>query len=147
MVITYPVELKVTLRPTDWDRPCKIQIQVPNDQRQLIIAQETTVEFAYQASGSSHLQIELIDQQAQEGVEIVDVCFFGIKDPRFAWTGVYEPVYPEPWASQQRAQGVALKPQLSSHTYLSWPGPWRLTFDLPVFTWMHRVQDLGWIFS
>ena len=88
-----------------------------------------------------------LDQQQQEGIEIVSVSFFNITDQRFAWAGVYEPVYPEPWAGQQRNQGRVLEPQLSPHTYLSWPGPWRLTFELPVFTWMHNTQDLGWIFS
>jgi hypothetical protein len=36
---------------------------------------------------------------------------------------------------------------LKNHTYLSWNGKWTLTFDVPVFTWIHRVQNLGWIYD
>jgi hypothetical protein len=67
-----------------------------------------------------------------KAVVIESVSFFGITDPKFAWAGVYHPVDQDP---------------LSAHTYLSWNGTWTLRFDVPVFTWMHQVQDLGWIYQ
>ena len=66
-----------------------------------------------------------------------------IQDPKFAWAGIYRPEYPEPWASEQ----TNLATELSSHTYLGWNGTWRLTFGVPVFTWIHQVQNLGWIYG
>ena len=78
---------------------------------------------------------------------VQQVEFFGITDPRFAWAGVYEPQYPEPWATEQFDSGVILQPQLSPHTYLSWPGIWTLTFELPVFSWIHNIQGLGWLYD
>ena len=31
--------------------------------------------------------------------------------------------------------------------YLSWNGEWRLPFTTPIFTWIHKVQSLGWIYG
>lgn len=76
---------------------------------------------------------------------IIDrVTFNNIDDPKFAWAGEYCPDYPEPWHSEQ-----LIKPQtsLTSCTYLGWNGKWELTFSVPVFTWVHKVQDLGWAYD
>lgn len=76
---------------------------------------------------------------------IVDqVEFFGISDPQFVWAGVYTPRYPEPWYSEQQ---IKPEPHLTQQNYLGWNGTWRLDFDVPVFTWMHRTLNLGWIYS
>jgi hypothetical protein len=107
----------------------------------------TTINFEFATTKSCTLTVELLDKQDQEAVIVESVSFFGIKDPKFAWTGIYEPDYPEPWATEQCSLGVVLKPQLCPHTYLSWNGKWRLTFSVPVFTWIHQTQDLGWIYG
>ena len=38
-------------------------------------------------------------------------------------------------------------PVLQPHTYLGWNGRWVLEFETPVFTWIHRLEDLGWLYS
>ena len=144
MTTSYPVNITVTLRPTDPASPARVLVSVDNDQQELIVKKTTTVSFLYLAQEQSQLTVEVIDQ---EGVEIVSVEFFGINDPKFAWSGIYTPNYPEPWATEQQNQGVVLKQHLGPHTYLGWPGKWTLTFDVPVFTWIHRVQNLGWIYG
>lgn len=78
-----------------------------------------------------------------KAVIIEKITFNNITDPRFVWNGIYKPTYPEPWASEQEH----LEPLLKSHTYLGWNGKWTLTFDVPVFTWMHKTLDLGWIYD
>jgi len=85
----------------------------------------------------------VVDQNLDKAVIIDTVDFFGIQDPKFVWAGLYRPIYPEPWASQQHD----LKPLLTNHNYLGWNGKWTLTFDIPVFTWIHKIQGLGWIYS
>ena len=76
---------------------------------------------------------------------IIDrIEFFGITDPRFVWQGVYTPKYPEPWYSQQKEKPPE---QLPQQNYMGWNGRWRLDFDVPVFTWMHRTLDLGWLYQ
>lgn len=75
-------------------------------------------------------------------VEIDSVTFEGITVDRFKWAGVYTPDYPEPWASTQ----TNLQPTLPSATYLGWNGRWELPFTTPIFTWIHQIEHLGWIY-
>jgi hypothetical protein len=79
---------------------------------------------------------------AESAVIIKQISFFGIADPRFIWLGQYTPVYPEPWLSQQTPEPPAT---LNSTDYLGWNGVWQLDFSVPVFTWIHQIQSLGWI--
>ena len=76
-------------------------------------------------------------------VVVEKIVFNSIESPRFIWNGVYQPCYPEPWASEQQN----LEPLLKSHNYLSWNGKWTLTFSVPIFTWIHSTEDLGWIYN
>lgn len=85
-----------------------------------------------------------INAGKDKSVIVNQVTFNNITDPKFAWAGEYCPDYPEPWYSEQQ-----VKPEttLKSCTYLGWNGKWTLTFSMPVFTWIHKIQDLGWIYD
>ena len=147
MAMTYPVEMSVTVQPLHHGRPVPIQIGINGDLVDIELDQITTKHFKFVALGSSDLQVRLINKRDQEAVVIQQVEFFGITDPRFAWAGVYEPEYPEPWATEQSDAGIVLQPQLSPHTYLGWSGTWTLTFELPVFSWIHQMENMGWIYN
>ena len=147
MATPHLVKLAVTLSPVNHSRFISVTVGVDQNTTTIKLENPTTINFEYMANEISQLIVELPDKQDQEAVIIDKITFFGIEDPRFAWSGVYEPQYPEPWASEQRSQGVALKPQLTAHTYLGWPGKWTLTFTVPVFTWIHQTQNLGWIYG
>ena len=156
MAISYPVELDIHLRPIWHNNPPKINIGINNDIQQIILSEDQIFHYEFISNNTSTITVELLnktdvdsvpDKGLDKAVIIESVSFFGISDPKFAWAGVYEPKYPEPWASEQRNQGVVLMPHLSPHTYLGFNGKWTLTFSVPVFTWMHTVQDLGWIYN
>ena len=144
MATRHLVKLSVTLRPVDHPN---IRVGVNGDLLTVVLDKTQTMDFEFRSDKDCQLTVELVDKKDQEAVVVESVSFFGLQDPRFAWAGVYEPRYPEPWATQQQDQGVVLKQHLSPHTYLGWPGKWTLTFDVPVFTWIHRVQNLGWIYG
>jgi hypothetical protein len=144
MVTQHLVKLSVTLRPVDQPN---VKVGVNGDILTVVLDKTQTMDFEFTSDKDCQLTVELVDKKDQEAVVVESVSFFGIKDTKFAWAGVYEPQYPEPWATQQHDLGVVLKQHLSPHTYLSWPGKWTLTFDVPVFTWIHRVQNLGWIYG
>jgi hypothetical protein len=147
MATKYLVKLALTLSPVSSNRSIPVNIGIGNTATTVNLAKTTTINWEYVTSDTCQLTVELIEKQDQEAVIVESVSFFGIADPKFAWAGVYTPVYPEPWATEQQNQGVVLKPQLCPHTYLSWPGKWTLTFDVPVFTWIHKTQNLGWIYT
>lgn len=93
--------------------------------------------------GEHVIEIELKNKiDGNEHVLIDYVEFEGIQTDRIKWEGIYEPDYPEPWASQQ----TDLQPTLKGVTHLGWNGVWRLRFTAPVFTWIHEVERLGWIY-
>ena len=52
----------------------------------------------------------------------------------------FRPSYPEPWASQQRDQGIDLAPQIIGETCLGHDGEWSLTFGSPF--WQFLLNDI-----
>jgi hypothetical protein len=153
MAIDYPVKLDIHLRPVWHDNPPEINIGINDDIQRIILSEEHIFHYEFIANASSTLTVELLnktdadtvpDKGLDKAVVIESVSFFDITDPQFIWQGVYEPTYPEPWYSEQTVKPESL---LKSHTYLSWNGKWTLTFDVPVFTWIHKMQDLGWIYD
>ena len=137
----------VTLNTDRAFRPIPVRIGIDQNFSDTTVQGPTMINFEFETGEESTLTVEMFDKQDMEAVIVEQISFFGISDPKFVWAGIYEPVYPEPWATQQTQQGVVLKQQLISHNYLSWNGQWRLTFSVPVFTWIHKIQDLGWIYG
>jgi hypothetical protein len=98
--------------------------------------------------GDHVLVIEHKNKQPNDSsteLAITSITFNGITSPKFAWQGTYIPNYPEPWATEQLKAGRKLESELVATTHLGWNGKWTLTFTAPVFTWIHHVEDLGWI--
>lgn len=147
MATRYPIKMSVTLTPVHHDRSLPVTVGIDQNITTINLDKTTTINWEFEAKHSCQLSVEFINKQDQEAVVVESVSFFGIEDPKFAWAGVYKPVYPEPWASEQRMQNIELKSELCPHTYLGWNGKWTLTFEVPVFTWIHRIQNLGWIYS
>jgi hypothetical protein len=138
------VRLCVILRPIG--QPC-VKVSSNGIVKTQQLVDTTNFEFEFTTNHDSSLLIEHYNKasfDAFTAVEIVSVSFFGITDPKFAWQGVYTPVYPEVWASEQL---TPLPATITPQTYLGWNGTWRLDFSVPVFTWIHRVQNLGWLYQ
>lgn len=82
------------------------------------------------------------DQGLDKFVTIDSITINKICLPKFNWAATYQPEYPEPWRSQQMPPPPAVQ-QGSSR--LSWNGRWQLNFNAPVFTWIHQIESMGWI--
>jgi len=144
MATEYPVNLKLTLTPIEnpW-----VKIAVPGKQIQVQLTKQTEFEFDFVAKDCAELTVEHYNKAHNDpttAVEISGIEFFGIRDPKFVWSGVYRPVYPEPWFSQQSTKP---RSELSGFSHLGWNGTYSLKFTVPVFTWIHQVQNLGWIYQ
>lgn len=139
MAIEHLVQLCVTLRPIGqpW---VKISANGITESQQLTAVKDFVFEFT--ASDNSSLVVEHHSKEVNDvdtAVEIVNVGFFGITDPKFVWAGTYYPDYPEHYPNK-------ISP-LPGHGYLGWNGVYCLEFSVPVFTWIHRVQNLGWLYQ
>lgn len=144
MATKYPVEAKITLRPVGqpW-----IRVSIGDWKKECCLETTTDFEFEFEADSDVCLSVEHFDKHNNDistAVEIVDISFYGISDPKFLWAGTYYPTYPEPWYSQQETKPADALPAC---TYLGWNGVYRLEFSVPVFSWMHKVLDLGWIYT
>ena len=150
------IKLQTRLRPIYHTDPPEIRLGINGNLTTVNLTESTEFNFEFTAVDSCDLSVEflnktnsdtILDQGLDKAVVIESVSFFGIQDPKFVWAGVYKPEYPEPWATEQQENGVVLKQQLTNQTYLAWNGKWTLTFTVPVFTWIHNVQNLGWIYD
>lgn len=148
MDIMYPVKLSVRLNPIYHDDLPLVRIGVPGDIRTLYLDKPTLFDFEYIAENNSYLIVEFLNKTINDtdlnrnldkAVIIEDISFFGISDPKFIWAGVYTPIYPDYIIDQPKT--------LNNITYLGFNGQWRLDFTMPVFTWIHQIQDHGWIYN
>ena len=144
MATEYNVKLKLVLRPvgTPW-----VRFGIDDHKQVKQLTTLTTVEWDFDATEQACLTVEHFDKSDSDSstaVEIVSIGFFGIEDPQFAWSGVYCPDYPRPWYSEQEQKPAH---ELPGQTYLGWNGVYSLTFDVPVFTWIHKTLNLGWIYN
>lgn len=153
MIIDYPVKLKIRLKPIWHNNPPVINIGINDDIQQIILQDNQTFYYEFTANNTSTLTVELLNKTDSDtcpvkgldkAVIIESISFFDITDNQFIWQGVYKPDYPELWYSEQANKP---EPLLKNHTYLGWNGKWTLTFTVPVFTWIHKVQNLGWIYD
>lgn len=139
MDIEYLVQMKVILDPVQqpW---IKITAGQQTITQQLIASTEFDFEFC--AVNQAMLTVEHYNKSEHDpdtAVIIQKIQFFGISDPRFVWAGTYYPRYPDHYLDQQ--------PVRHGHSYLGWNGIYELKFQVPIFTWIHQTQDLGWLYQ
>jgi hypothetical protein len=80
-----------------------------------------------------------LDKNLDMAVEIDSVSFEGMTLDRFRWAGEYYPDYPNDYPDKQTV--------IKSATYLGWNGRWELPFTTPIFTWIHKIENLGWLYE
>ena len=140
MDIEYPVKLKLTLTPVQhpW---VTVKIDKHSVTQQLTAVTDFDFDFVT-ADQQAILTVEhhgKSDQDPSTAVVIQQIEFYGISDPRFIWAGMYYPKYPTHYPDQT--------PCLFGQGYLGWNGVYVLKFQVPVFTWMHQIKSLGWLYQ
>lgn len=81
----------------------------------------------------------VLEKNLDMAVQIHEVKFENLSLDRFKWAGNYCPKYPKDYPDK--------KPVIEAATYLGWNGRWELPFTTPVFTWIHRTENLGWLYE
>ena len=134
----YTVSVRVLLRTVNNPR-CRITVM--GQTKDLTANGDTWVEFILEGHGAGTLNIEHYDKRDSDpttALIIEQIQFNEITDPKFIWAGVYRPNYPT---------HLTGAPELKYHNYLGWNGVWSLEFTLPIYTWIHKILDLGWIYD
>lgn len=145
--MTYSTRFSIHLRPHGASAP-QIRCGVNDlDENTIILNDDIRLDYDLDLPVGVHRFIlefaNKTNSTPDMAVEIVNVEFEGMSLDRFKWAGVYFPDYPEPWASTQ----TNLPKFHNSATYLGWNGQWELEFSVPIFTWIHRLENLGWIYD
>ena len=146
----WSADISILIKPIWFNRLPTFSITVGSDIRPLSIDQEQWVNFKYHGRQGSiiveHYGKTINDTDIHTGrdtaVTIEKIKFNGIYSPRFAWAGIYRPDYPQHYKQDQELAEI-----LTPHTYLGWNGVWTLDFTLPIYTWIHKMEDLGWIYD
>jgi hypothetical protein len=156
MATNHLVDLTVTLVPIWHIDPPEVIVEVNHIRRIICLDTEKKINFNFYAAGPERLSMTFInkrpsdtipEKQLDKAVIIKSIDFFGIEDARFIWAGKYTPEYDTNWVQEQTLLGTAPLTVLTNTDRLSWNGTWVLEFDIPVFTWIHRLQSLGWIYG
>jgi len=139
MTTDYPVRMTVTLEPV---KHPYITIAVDEIVYKQQLFTTTSFDFEFVVADQASLVLEhhsKSDLDPDTAVIIQNIEFYGISDPRFIWAGIYYPVYPSHYADQKSSR--------SGQDYLGWNGTYVLQFQVPIFSWIHQVQDMGWLYQ
>lgn len=84
------------------------------------------------------------DTDPDTAVIINRVTVEGITVDRFLWSNKYYPRYPEGY---KKSNADVLENVIACATYMGWNGVWKFEFETPIFEWIHRLENLGWLYD
>lgn len=88
----------------------------------------------------------VIDKNLDKAIVIENISIEGMSYSSFMHSAKYYPTYPASYAETCRLQGTEL-PEYINGNYLGWNGKWVLELEFPIFTWIHKTENLGWIYE
>ena len=130
---TYKVRVEVVLEPVETPM---VKVSCGDKTHSMKLSNGISItKFNFeQLSGPTQLTIELLDKHPNDpttAVIVKSVKLNDIEHIQNTYQGMY---YPTDMAPRR-------------DTYLAWNGFWTLDFTVPVYTWMHKTQGLGWIYD
>jgi hypothetical protein len=152
---TEKLKFKLELWATYWDRAPLANILINNHSHsnQEILGTEkepTIIEFEHELtegekyslvierSGKDVKQTVVEDGQISKDqlLHIKSIEIDEIDIGALVYEGVYTPVYPEPWATQQLQAGKELPVSFKNVTTIGHNGRWELSFGSPFYMWL-----------
>lgn len=136
---TFTVDIEIKLTPIG-NPKCRVSL---GDQcRDLTIDHEQSINISYQGCDDIKLMIEHYDKSDDDpttALVISQIKINNISEYKFVYQGIYYPKYPMHLINNQAI--------LPHQNYLGWNGVWILELTLPIYTWIHKTLDLGWIYD
>jgi len=140
------LQFRLTIEPKGYaDRWPEFYIKIDDNlQDQGVLREQLTYNFDVTLEDGSHvLSVGLTNKQdsdtlvennevvADKAIYVHPIEIEGYRLDDFMYQATYYPVG---------------RDSLKSN-YLGWNGVWNLPFTTPVFTWIHKTQNLGWIYE
>jgi len=76
-------------------------------------------------------------------VKIKSIAFQDIEE-NLHYFSRYRPEYPQKWLQQQKQLGKQWNDTILSD-HIGWNGTYYIDFETPVYRWIHRKLNLGWL--
>jgi hypothetical protein len=143
----------ILLDTTYWDQPPKLEVLVDNksvgkyiiDQPEFhirfrqVMSFDQTHTLELRRTGKTQDQTRMSDDGTfvTQMLHIKTIKLDNIDLRNLIWhSSQFEPEYPEPWASEQQAQGIKLEEQVLGEMYLGHNGIWRFEFTSPIYKFL-----------
>ena len=153
---TEKLKFKLELYATMWDRPPHAEVWLNdriffNDDITGTEQKPSVIEFEHELEEGKEYSLKIEMSKKDTSQTVVDNDGGIIKDQllniknieideinigALVYEGEYSPNYPEPWATQQREQGVKLPTKIKNVKTMGHNGQWKLTFISPFYTWL-----------
>lgn len=139
-------KVRIKLKPVTETRALRCDVTVGYVTKMIKLDQEQWIEIMIHPDRGTEVDITVKHHGKTEeeyisgkdlAVVVEEIEINGISDPRFIWQGKFYPVYPR-WEEDKGAIDT---------NYLGFNGDWRLTISIPAYTWIHKIQSLGWIYD
>jgi hypothetical protein len=153
------ITFNIALNASFWDKPPVIKILVNGLEKfygEITNQGISKITFKHKLSFDQSHQLSIVrtgktnNQRVSKGlhgdildqiISIDSIVIDGVNIRNILWVqSWYEPDYPEPWASQQNAQGIVLEKKIPGETCFGHNGTWKLNFTSPfyrfVMNWM-----------
>jgi hypothetical protein len=95
------------------------------------------------APGDHKLTIELLNKnynectETQDAAVIINSVRFQHLDNEFKYNSWYRPTYPADWSGERTT--------VVHSNYMGWNGCWGIDFSTPIYPWLHKQLNLGWL--
>lgn len=150
MDTVFDLETEINIKPIYWRSIPIINYGIDNKLIQtLSLTTSTKIYINEQLSLDNHfIWLEFVnkdyndcqlDKNLDMAVQIESVTIEGMTLDRLKWAGNYYPEYPADYPNK--------KTVIESATYLGWNGKWVLPFSIPIFSWIHKLENLGWLYE
>jgi len=155
---TYSLSMDLTLSPVWYNEYPEIGLEF-SQQRFFTgpLTKKTTFNITKQVpSGDYSLSVHFFNKKENDtipehnldkGVIIESVSLNSITSPTFVWAAKYYPIYTDGWIKQQQEKEQYIQDELLYCNYMGWNGCWKLELSVPIFTWIHHKENLGWIYE
>jgi hypothetical protein len=143
----------IILESTYWDQPPQVEVVIDNEsiakytvdtsEFHIRFRQEMTFDQPHvlelRRTGKTPDQTRMLHngQYETQMLHIKKIMIDNINLRNLVWHSCrFDPEYPEPWASQQRAQGIILENSVVGEMYLGHNGIWRFDFTSPIYKFL-----------
>lgn len=143
----------IVLESTYWDKPPELEVVLDGESigQYSIDQPDYTIRFKQvmlfdqlhllelHRSGKTNDQTQVIDgvPVKTQMLHIKTIKIDNIDLRNLIWhSSWFEPEYPEPWASEQRASGVELEESVLGEVYLGHNGIWKFKFTSPIYQFL-----------